>query len=143
MKLVSRLKRDTGGATTVEFALLGPVMITMMLGVLQTGIAMWSYNSLRAIASDTARYAVVNYQANSKLQNSQIQNFGRTTAITTPYGLTDANLTITVENAATQRVSSAKELTLSISYSAPTVLGVIGVGNIPMSYSRPIFLIST
>lgn len=143
MMWTDRLKRDENGAATVEFALLGPVMITLMLGVLQVGIAMWSYNSLRAIASDSARYAVINYQASSKLNNSQIQQFARTTAISTPYGLNDAQLTITVENATTQRVTNAKELTLSINYTVPTLLAIIGVGDIPMSFSRPIFVIGT
>lgn len=139
--LLAKVLRDERGATAVEFALLGPVMITLMLAVLQVGIALWSYNSMRSIASDIARYAVVNYQGNNKLTTTQIQTYARSTAISTPYGLTDANLSITVVTATTQRVSNATEMTMTINYSVPTIASIIGIGDIPMTYSRPIFVL--
>jgi Flp pilus assembly protein TadG len=139
-RFLARIVRDQRGATAVEFALLGPVMVTLMLAVLQIGIALWSYNSMRSIASDIARYAVVNYQGANKLSTSQIQTYARSTAISTPYGLTDANLSITVVTATTQRVSNATELTMTINYSVPTIASIIGMGNIPMTYTRPIFV---
>lgn len=140
-RIIARILRDERGATAVEFALLGPVMITLMLAVLQVGIALWSYNSMRSIASDIARYAVVNYQGNNKLTTTQIQTYARSTAISTPYGLTDANLSISVVTATTQRVSNATEMTMTINYSVPTIASIVGMGNIPMTYSRPIFVL--
>ncbi|MFM5906560.1 MAG: TadE family protein [Novosphingobium sp.] len=139
---MKRIFRDNRGATTVEFALLGPIMLTLMMGVMQIGMAMWNYNSLRGVASDVARYAVINYQTNNKLTNAQIRDYTQSVAIQAPYGMALENLTITVDNATTQRVSGAKELTLTINYNFPTLLAVIGVGNIPMSFSRPIFLMT-
>ncbi|MFM5931191.1 MAG: TadE family protein [Novosphingobium sp.] len=139
---MKRIFRDTQGATTVEFALLGPIMLTLMMGVMQIGMAMWNYNSLRGVASDVARYAVINYQTNNKLTNEQIRQYTQSVAIQAPYGMALENLTITVETPTTQRVSGAKELTLTINYNFPTLLAIIGVGNIPMSFSRPIFLMT-
>ena len=140
MNLLRSLKRDESGVTAVEFSLLGPVMIASMLGVLQIGTAMWSYNSMRSIAHDIARFAVVNYQTSNRLTNSQIADATRSIATHSPYGLYDDNLTVTVVDATTQRVTGATELTLTISYSVPTVLSLVGLGDIPMSYSRPVFL---
>ncbi|MCB2065421.1 MAG: pilus assembly protein [Erythrobacter sp.] len=37
---LTRLRRSDHGAAAVEFALLGPAFLLMMLGVLQVGIAM-------------------------------------------------------------------------------------------------------
>lgn len=137
---LSTLLQDRQGAVAVEFALVGPMIITLMLGVLQIGMALWSYNSMRSIASDLARYAVVNYQGNNKLTATQIQTFGRAMAVSTPYGLSASQLDLTVVTASSQRVSNATELTLTINYTVPTLLSIAGVGNIPMTYSRPIFL---
>ncbi|MCW1403304.1 pilus assembly protein [Novosphingobium sp. MW5] len=141
MRKFFHLRRNSQGAATVEFALLGPIMITMMMGVLQFGIAMWNYNSLRGIASDVARYAVINYQSNNKLTNSQLRDYTEAVATQAPYGMALENLTITVTTANTQRVSGATELTLTVNYNVPTLLSVAGVGTIPMSFSRPIFLL--
>lgn len=140
MSFLNTLWRDQRGATAVEFALVGPTMIAAMLGVVQVGMAMWSYNTLRGVAHDAARYAVVNYQATTRITNSQIVDYTRSVATNPPYGLLASNLTVTVVNATTQRVTGATELTMTITYSVPTVLSLLGLGDLPMSYSRPIFL---
>jgi len=140
MKFFRKLWRDASGVTAVEFSLLGPVMITAMLGVLQIGTAMWSYNSMRSVAHDAARFAVVNYQTGNRLTESQVADYVRSVATNSPYGLDNNNLTITVAAAGTQRVTGATELTMTISYAVPTVLSLIGLNDIPMSYSRPVFL---
>lgn len=141
MKLLKLLRRDKGGAATVEFGLLGPAMITMMLGVMQIGTAMWSYNSLRSIASETSRYAVVNYQASNKISNSSISSYATAIATASPYGLTGSSLTVTVSTTSTSRIAGTTEMTLTLNYSVPTLLSIIGFGDIPISYSRPIFLL--
>lgn len=142
MKLFRLLRRNKDGAATVEFGLLGPMMITAMLGVMQIGTAMWSYNSLRSIASDTARYAVVNYQASNKLSTSSISSYASSVATASPYGLTGSSLTVTVASSPTSRIAGTSEMTLTLQYNVPTLLSLVGVGDIPLSYSRPIFLLS-
>lgn len=142
MKRLALLKCDRSGAATVEFGLLGPIIITMMLGVMQMGVAMWSYNSLRSVASETARYAVINYQAKNRLSTASISAQANAIATASPYGLTGNSLSITVVTAATQRVNGATEMTLSMTYSVPTMLSIVGFGDITLNYSRPIFLLS-
>ena len=80
MRLLALLKCDRSGAATVEFGLLGPLVITMMLGVLQMGVAMWSYNSLRSVASETARYAVTNSAVVRSSNSPSRRCSGRTSA---------------------------------------------------------------
>ena len=58
-RLFKRLAHDLQGSVAIEFALIGPVFLTMFLGVLQIGIGMQNYNALRGISADVARYAVV------------------------------------------------------------------------------------
>lgn len=143
MSLFGIIRRNRDGAATVEFGLLGPVMITVMLGVLQIGTAMWSYNSLRSIASETARYAVVNYQASNKLSTSAISSYASGVATASPYGLTASSLTVVVSSSPTSRIAGTTEMSLTLSYQVPTLLSIVGMGNIPISYTRPIFLLSS
>lgn len=135
------LARDCRGATVLEFAFLAPVLFAMMFGVLQIGLGMQAYNSLRAIAGDTARSAVTAYQINTNPDAATIENNGRAIATTPPYGLTSDDLTLHVEEATVQRVAGAKEFTISMRYYVPSLLTVIGIDDIPISYSRPIFVI--
>lgn len=135
------LLKDSQGATVLEFAILAPVLFAMMFGVLQIGLGMQAYNSLRSIAGDTARTAVTAYQIRTDPDAATIQNFGRAIATAPPYSLLSDDLTMNVEEADEQRVEGAKEFTISINYNVPSILSVIGIEYIPISYSRPIFVI--
>jgi Flp pilus assembly protein TadG len=135
------LVSDTRGSVAVEFGLLGPLMIGMLLAVLQIGIGMHSYNALRAISGDVARYAVVQYQTNNNLSNTQLRDYARSVATRTPYGLDETAITINVSDAGTQRVADAKELELEIVYQVPSLLTIMGIDSPSINFTRPIFLI--
>jgi Flp pilus assembly protein TadG len=138
-----RLATDRRGAATVEFALLAPAFLVMFIGVLQVGVGMHAYNSLRNISSDVARQVSVQYQTNNRLTNSQIAQVGTATASTAPYLLQTDRLTVNVQNAATQRVPNATELTLRIRYRLPTFLEFACIDGPELDYSRPIFVSTT
>ena len=140
-KLLDMLYQDRSGSVMIEFALIGPTMIAMLFGVLQMGLAMQNYNALRGISADAARYAVVNYQSLNELNDTQIEAYARNLAVNAPYGLIAANIDVSLTTPGTQRVAGATEKSLNLSYRIPSVLTIIGIGNIPISYSRPIFLI--
>ncbi len=135
-----RLRRDTQGATVIEFAILAPAIIGLMLGVLQIGISMQAQNALRGIASDTARFAVVEYMNQNEINNNQIKIQAESIGEGAPYLLQDS-LAVTVTDAATQRVDGAFEKTLTLTYTPPNVLPLFEFGSREMSYERPIFLI--
>ena len=83
----TRLRHASDGAVLIEFAILAPVILGMMLAILQIGIGMQSYNALRAVAAETARYSVVNYQTANKLSTTQLRNYARSIASAPPYQL--------------------------------------------------------
>ena len=141
-KWLARLRKDREGSVAVEFAIIGPTMLAMMLGVFQIGIGMQNYNAMRSIAAETARHAIVNYQTGNKLSNSQLADHAKTVGISPPYSLNYDRLAAAVTDASVQRVSGAKELTVTLTYRVPTILGIIGFGDIPLSFSRPIFVIT-
>ena len=67
-----RLFDDASGATAVEFALVAPVMIVMIFGILEFGRAAWTMNALNFAAESAARCAAVDQ--NNCGTTAQIQN---------------------------------------------------------------------
>jgi Flp pilus assembly protein TadG len=142
MRGLNQIREDQAGAAAVEFAILGPTVFVMMLGALQVGIGMQAYNAMRSASAQTARYAVVERQQAATVTATSIRTQAITVATSVPYALESARLTTSVDTPATQRVTGATEYTLTYTYSVPTVLSIIGLDSIPLSYSRPIFVIT-
>jgi Flp pilus assembly protein TadG len=141
LQRLKQLRASTDGSVIVEFALLAPLLIGMFMGVLQVGIGMQNYNALRGASADVARYAVINYQTNNRLTTSQLQDYANGVATQAPYGLTRSRFTVTINTATTQRVTGAVEYTMTMRYTVPTMLSLLGVSEIPLTYARPIFVV--
>ena len=139
----SRLGRDTSGSTAIEFALIGPALIGMFMGVLQIGVGMQNYNAVRSVSADVARYAVVNYQTNNHLNTDQLQTYANGIASAAPYGLVRERFSVEITVAATQRVTGANEYNMHMTYDVPTFLSILGMDDIPLTYDRPVFVISS
>lgn len=134
-----RIRRNEDGATMIEFALLGPMFLLMLFGVLQVGVALQNYNALRGISADVARYAMVQYQTGNTISNSQIETWAENHALGAPYMLDTNRMNAVVTNATTQRVAGATELQLVVSYQIDSFL--VGIEFPFITYTRPIFLL--
>ncbi len=137
--LLKRLRASRSGAIAVEFGLLAPMLLTMMLGVFQIGMGMQNYNALRAVSAEMARYTVVNYQTGNQLDNSLIRMRGRAIATRSPYNLKDSRVEIIVSNAPA-RLAGTSEKTIELGYRIPTFLSIMGMKDIEISYNRSIVL---
>ena len=140
-KFISALMLDQTASAAVEFALIGPLFLTMFMGVMQIGIGMQNYNALRSISADTARYAVVNYQRGNQLTAIQLQTYASNVAQAPPYGLQSTRFVSFVSTPITQRISGATEFQIRLTYRVRSWLGLIGIGEIPLTYTRPIFVL--
>jgi Flp pilus assembly protein TadG len=143
MRKIHQIVRNDEGATIVEFALIGPIVLGMMIAVLQLGMAMQSYNAVRSVTAETARYALVEYQRGNDPNNATIAQTAIGLADGSPYLLNPANLSIRVTDAATQRVDRAKELTVNVSYRVPSILPFFEWVSPTVSHERPIFLLDS
>ena len=142
MKKLASLRVDQTASAAVEFALIGPAFLAMFLGVMQVGIGMQNYNALRSISADTARWAVTNYQAGDQKTAIQMQQKATDLAAAAPYGLEESpRFTVFVSSPTAQRVAGATEFRITVTYQVRTLLSVIGIGEIPLTYTRPIFVI--
>lgn len=131
--------RNEDGATIVEFALLLPVILGSFLGVLQAGLSMMTYNSLRNLTAETSRYTLVEYQSSNELTHEQIEMDGKGRA--PGHGLTPARFQIDVTQPDTQRIEGAIELSITTTYKVTSVLPFFGIDAFDISFTRPIFLI--
>jgi Flp pilus assembly protein TadG len=134
------LASESSGAVALEFALVGPALIAMLMGVLQIGIGMQNYNALRNVSAEVARYAMVQYATGNNLTNGQLNAYAYTVGENSPYLLKNSRLVASVTDAATQRVTGATEKTLQLEYQIPSLLEPMGLSGPRISYSRPLFL---
>lgn len=133
------LRNRTGGAL-VEFALLAPVFIGMMIGVIQIGMYMENYTAVRSLASDASRFAAVQYQKNNNLDTTVIASDVTAMGAASPYNLNANNLTVQVESVASD-VDGAHKFDMTINYDVPNFMSGIGFEPFTLTYSRPLYVI--
>ena len=136
-----RLAASERGSSVVEFALLAPVFLGLMLGVVEVGLYMQNHNAVRSLASDAARLAAVEYQKNNALSGATLASNIEAMGVASPYNLNDNQLTVTVTEVSPARVNGAREFDLDISYALPDVIHGITLDNFTIDYSRPLFVL--
>ena len=134
------LRADKRGATIIEFALLAPVVLGLFFAAIQIGVSMQAHNSLRGIASDTARFAVIEYMRQNEITDNAIQTKAVAIAQSSPYLLNDS-IDVTVTPVVNPRVHGTHEKTMTLTYTPPNVMPFFDFTSKQMTFSRPIFVI--
>ena len=133
--------RDRQGSTLIEFALLAPLLLGAMFGVLQIGRGMRDYNSMRSVAAETARYAVTNYQGNNPVSLTAIENFGVSTAKAAPYSLAASDISVSVSRPLVQRIAGVTELSVTVTYITASQMKILNIAEpFTVTFTRPIFV---
>ena len=132
---------DTRGGVLVEFAILAPAIITLLLGVIQVGLHVQNSNAVRNLAADGARFAVVQYQSNQSSPNDVLETWIRARAVGGRYNLNTDRLEIDVTDQTT-RIGGTIEKRIEITYSAPTYISAMSGETLDLTYVRPVFLIA-
>jgi len=140
---LTQLTDDRSGSAIIEFAILAPMIFAMLFGVIQVGLQMWSYNSLRSIVADTARYTMVEYQKSNQLTTDQIESKATAIAVNSPYDFNIDDIgTLDVTNPASD-IAGMTEFQLTMSYTPPTVLDFTGIRAPTLTITRPIYVTSS
>jgi Flp pilus assembly protein TadG len=137
--LLHRLRLERSGSTIIEFALLAPVFLITIFGIVQTGMAMQEYNALRGVTSDVARYAMVQRQKGLAITTTSLESYGTTVARSDLYRLPATGLQITVTEPAT-RVTDTTEYSITVRARVNNIMPIASFSNYFMSYTRPIFV---
>ena len=130
---------DNRGSALIEFAILAPALIGMMMGILYVGLQMMSYNSLRSISSDIARYTLVEYQKDIKITRQNIQDKAIAIAVNAPYGLDANDLTIVVTKPDSD-ISGTSKFNVAITYTPYNPVGFLGIDDPSMVESRSFYV---
>jgi Flp pilus assembly protein TadG len=69
-----RLCRESGGTAAVEFALVLPIMLTIILGGFEFGRVYWARHTLQYAAEETGRYAMAHTTATA----TQLTSYAKT-----------------------------------------------------------------
>lgn len=136
---MARLWRDKRAASAVEFGILAPMIFALMLGVLQIGFHMQNFNAVRSVATDTARWTIVEYQKGNTLTDEQIESKATAYAVNAPYGLEIDNLTVNLTRPNTD-ISGTIKMQVQVSYVPRNLLGFFGVSSPTITVTRPIYV---
>jgi len=117
---------DKRGAVAVEFAILAPAIIVLLLGVLMIGLHMQSYNSVRSIAYDVERYTVVEYQKENKLLPAQIEQVAQSIGRLSPYNFNSDRLNASVVTEASG-MTGAQKFVLTLTYTPQKISALMKV----------------
>lgn len=140
MRSVRRLLPDRRGNAMVEFALIGPTMLLVMVAVVQVGLHIQNYNAVRNLAADGSRFAVVQYQNGTKSPAAAIETWIRAKAVSGVYNLDTNRLEVVVTPAAASRLAGMTEMEIAVSYAAPDYLWSTAANSLNINYTRPVFL---
>ena len=69
-----RLLRAESGTALVEFAMVMPIYITLLLGLVEFGRAFWIRNTLQFAAEETGRYAMTQLATDSAPLTAKLQS---------------------------------------------------------------------
>lgn len=136
------MSRDTAGSAVIEFALLAPLFFAMMFGVLQVGVYLQNYNAVQSLASDGARYVMVEYQKDNKLTDEQIRRVLLGEAVNAPYMLDIDRLNIVVDRTGTSRVAGAVEIDITLQYTLEEWIPAVELPGRRITYTRPVWVVS-
>lgn len=71
----NRLLKDRRGSTAIEFAMLMPLMATMMIGAMEMGRYFLAFNSVSSATEQLARYAMVQTNATTAQLTTQFGQY--------------------------------------------------------------------
>jgi Flp pilus assembly protein TadG len=126
MRQQRRFRSDTRGVAAMEFALVAPLFLLLLIGILQFGLGFYASAGLRNGVEAAARYA----QIYPRPTDSQI----RSTLTSSTYGLNPSLLTTPTLTHGT--ANGVDYVDISASYNYPLTLVFMPVTSVTLSHSR-------
>lgn len=130
-RLLSRFRRCRDGASAVEFALILPVFVTMVLGTIQMGIVFYQANTVQFALEETARRLMVE----PSMSSGQIE----TSIKTQVQQLTSQTVTVTYSVDSSGPISIAQ---VNAAFSIQVVIPFVPTFTIPFTAESRVPLLS-
>ena len=108
------------GAVAVEFAILAPVLVMLLLGIMEFSRAYNAQASLSAAARESVRVMAISNNA------STAKAAAMSTAVSLQPALQDTNITFKNLDTGTPSCAPGNRITVTISYNLSTMTGIAG-----------------
>jgi Flp pilus assembly protein TadG len=133
MSLLKRLRRSERGAAALEFVIIAPALVLMIVGIARLGVLFMANAGLRNAVAEGARYATLYVPSTGRPTNSQIQ--ARVTS--SQFGLDSASFTsVTVVPGSDGGVNYVD---ITANYSVPMDFIFFNAGSVTLSETRRAF----
>lgn len=124
-----RRRRRERGQSLVEFALVIPLFLVLLFGIIDFGLGLKSWIAITNSARESARYAAIGC-AGGAIDSTAVIERAKTTAT----GLTEDRVNVAVENCDAGSAAESVIVTVSYDYDMITplggLLGMIGSGSV-------------
>jgi Flp pilus assembly protein TadG len=124
------IRKTRRGQSLVEFALILPVLLLIMFGVVDLGRAFYISVVLSNVAREGARYAALNPTATA----TDIRQAALAEAGGAGVGLAEGNIDLTLP------IERGKAFTVTVNYQFDLVMGFILGSSIPLSQSTTMYI---
>lgn len=128
LRILKQLYRSRRGVTALEFAVVAPVLMMLMLGTIEFGRLLWTMQGLQMTAVEAARCMGIlasSCASSGAYSSDNTTSYIESTAGAWGINLTSSNLTLTRDSANTNCAPAAGTLTVSevtITYTFQTVV---------------------
>lgn len=124
--MMRSLVRDNRGQELVEYALTLPILLLMVLGIMEFGVAIFTYNSIANAAREGARVgAVVRIEANN-VQQAVDDVKEAVIARTGGVRLSEDDIDVApLEDTGFQSIGAGDPISITVRYRHPLITGLI------------------
>ena len=137
MRLLKRLRRNQRGAAALEFVLVAPALILMIVGIARLGILFMANAGLRNAVGEGARYSTIWLALqNRRPTNAEI----RTRILNSQFGLVRTRFTSVTVNSCTDAGANCVDITAS--YSVPMDFIFFNAGSVTLTQTRRAYVIA-
>lgn len=133
LRELRRLAADRSGLSAVEFGLLAPVFLALVLGVIELGRAAYTQGVVSFAAQEATRYAVVNYA----ISEEEVRDLTKDCLL----GIDRNRINAIVVTGPINPVDNTRTISVSVSYNFAFLLPFLPEGTIPISGTSSGFLI--
>jgi Flp pilus assembly protein TadG len=128
-----RLARDASGVSAVEFALLAPVLLAMVFGIIEFGRVAYTQGVVSFAAEEATRYAVVNYD----ISEEDVRDLARACLL----GIDPERINAIIVTGPVDPVDNTRTISVEVAYSFNFLLPFLPAGVITLSGESRGFLI--
>lgn len=142
MRAVTRFVRDQRGSALIEFALVSPMVIMLILGALEFGRVLQSNAGLRELAGWAGRQAVISYQivGDGVVGADALKTNIRTEAARAKYNLSAGTLGVTVNVNDITTLPTVQRVNVALTYNHTVSMPFLQGKTINLSVNRAYFV---